>query len=153
MDFSNLTIHSFFNNVKNDFCNNDLKWKNMKADKPYSSSTVNPTWGSSNKNFAVPSMELTELVEGILKSGTPRTQAVSPGCSNSQVVVVDSVHGPTLKNKTPRPMEHLQLTLQETFFLTWALGKLDVVDESGSAMSLDEIWTAFREAECNFVPR
>ena len=41
-------------------------------------------------------------------------------------------------------VEHLQLTLQEAFFLLWTLDCLTVLDPvSSKPMSLQEIWTSF----------
>ena len=44
-------------------------------------------------------------------------------------------------------VEHLQLTLQEAFFLLWTLDCLTVLDPASSKpMSLQEIWTSFQLA-------
>jgi len=44
-------------------------------------------------------------------------------------------------------VEHLQLTLQEAFFLLWTLDCLTVLDPvSSKPMSLQEIWTSFQLA-------
>jgi len=46
-------------------------------------------------------------------------------------------------------LEHLQLTLQEAWFLLWNLDCLTVLDPATSEpMTLREIWTAFRNAHC-----
>ncbi|OSX64204.1 hypothetical protein POSPLADRAFT_1137972 [Postia placenta MAD-698-R-SB12] len=46
-------------------------------------------------------------------------------------------------------LEHLQLTLQEAFFLMWTLDCLTVLDPATSApMSLRDVWTAFRSVQC-----
>ncbi|KZT63647.1 hypothetical protein DAEQUDRAFT_719156 [Daedalea quercina L-15889] len=43
-------------------------------------------------------------------------------------------------------LEHLQLTLQEAFFLAWSLDCLTIIDPTTSeSMSLKQIWTAFQQ--------
>ncbi|EPQ56395.1 hypothetical protein GLOTRDRAFT_105309 [Gloeophyllum trabeum ATCC 11539] len=45
----------------------------------------------------------------------------------------------------PENMEHLQLTLQEAFFLAWTLDCLMIVDpDTHAAMSLQQIWQTFQ---------
>ncbi len=40
-------------------------------------------------------------------------------------------------------IEHLQLTLQEAFFLAWAIDSLTILDSQQNPMSLQDIWLAF----------
>ncbi|KDQ61592.1 hypothetical protein JAAARDRAFT_122938 [Jaapia argillacea MUCL 33604] len=47
----------------------------------------------------------------------------------------------------PENMEHLQLTLQEAFFLLWTMDCLSVLDpNTNTAMSVQQIWIAFQAA-------
>ncbi|KAG8806176.1 tRNA splicing endonuclease subunit sen2, partial [Serendipita sp. 399] len=44
------------------------------------------------------------------------------------------------EDEIPENMEHLQLSLQEAFFLAWAVGCLDLRSTSGAPISLQEFW-------------
>ncbi|KAF8492499.1 hypothetical protein JB92DRAFT_3002755 [Gautieria morchelliformis] len=53
----------------------------------------------------------------------------------------------------PENLEHLQLTLQEAFFLLWCLDCLRVLDmNTQEFMTLSEIWTAFQRAHLTLPP-
>ncbi|KAI0788795.1 hypothetical protein C8Q75DRAFT_719501 [Abortiporus biennis] len=53
------------------------------------------------------------------------------------------------EDEIPQDVEHLQLTLQETFFLSWAVNCLTVHDPTKeSPMTLQEIWTSFQAVHC-----
>ncbi|KAL1122356.1 hypothetical protein AAG570_003761 [Ranatra chinensis] len=49
--------------------------------------------------------------------------------------------------------ENLQLTLEEAFFLTWALGCLEVADTMGNYMSPVTMWRVFKESKEDFVEK
>ncbi|TFK51666.1 tRNA-intron endonuclease catalytic domain-like protein [Heliocybe sulcata] len=52
-----------------------------------------------------------------------------------------------LDEDIPENLEHLQLTLQEAFFLLWTLDCLTVVDpNTNCAMTLQQIWQRFQQA-------
>lgn len=63
--------------------------------------------------------------------------------------------------RDPRPhLEHepiktvaevLYLTLEEAFFLSYALGCLHVIDMTGNAISLKQMWISFCELKPNFI--
>ncbi|XP_078604164.1 tRNA-splicing endonuclease subunit Sen2-like isoform X1 [Branchiostoma floridae x Branchiostoma japonicum] len=48
--------------------------------------------------------------------------------------------------------ESLQLSLEEAFFLSYGLGCLSVVDESGCLMTLTDMWQCFTQTQHNFLP-
>ncbi|XP_063244102.1 tRNA-splicing endonuclease subunit Sen2 [Bacillus rossius redtenbacheri] len=49
--------------------------------------------------------------------------------------------------------ETLHLSLEEAFFLSYGLGCLQVLDVFGSALSLVDLWRAFRDLQKDFVPK
>ncbi|OCH90998.1 hypothetical protein OBBRIDRAFT_552999 [Obba rivulosa] len=50
-------------------------------------------------------------------------------------------------------LEHLQLTLQEAFFLIWNFNCLTVIDPAtNEPMSLQQIWSTFRSVYCDKLP-
>ncbi|XP_046363040.2 tRNA-splicing endonuclease subunit Sen2-like [Haliotis rufescens] len=59
---------------------------------------------------------------------------------------------PVLK-KDPYPVvEHLQLSFEETFFLSYGLGCLVVTDEKQSNLSLSSLWQRFCSCRADFCP-
>lgn len=59
---------------------------------------------------------------------------------------------PALK-RDPYPInEHLLLTYEEAFFLSYGLGYLLVEDSLGKAMNLEEMWKTFCQRRKKFVP-
>lgn len=54
---------------------------------------------------------------------------------------------PIPQHDTPQDIEHLQLTLQEAFFLTWAIDSFTILDSKQNTMSLQEIWLAFQRVQ------
>lgn len=113
---------------------------------------VESNWNLSETEINnLPCTEFHSMVDNILKSGRPREANRIENFN--EIVVVGGLEGPRLEVPVAAPREVLQLNLQETFFLAGALAKLNVIDQMGNIMSLQEMWTTFKDAEAQFVQR
>lgn len=72
--------------------------------------------------------------------------------SEEEELVIDKLEARLVKNPYPVP-EHLHLTLEEAFFLSYALGCLQVLDLSGRVMTLKEEWETFCASDTEFVQK
>lgn len=121
-------------------------WKEYQNEKNKQIPSWIPNW-TINENI-VNHGELHEMVEDVLQTGQlkkPRNSFVR----KEMVVVGES--GPRLETFIPPPVEVLQLTLEETFFLSSALNKLAVFDEKNKQMAPGEMWIRFQSAEKRFI--
>ncbi|KXJ11368.1 tRNA-splicing endonuclease subunit Sen2 [Exaiptasia diaphana] len=63
------------------------------------------------------------------------------------------VIGKSRKKVDPyKVFEHLQLTLEEAFFLSYGLGCLNVYDDNKKALSIGDLWREFSQVKKNFIP-
>ena len=69
---------------------------------------------------------------------------------------VDGDDGPLLElteEEMPENLEHLQLTLQEAFFLCWGVGCLRVISpETQEPLSAPDVWRTFLSSPLPFLP-
>ncbi|XP_046990776.1 tRNA-splicing endonuclease subunit Sen2 [Schistocerca americana] len=72
--------------------------------------------------------------------------------SEEEELVIDKLEARLVQNPYPVP-EHLHLTLEEAFFLSYALGCLQVLDLTGKVMTLRELWETFRASDAEFVQK
>ncbi|EJD07559.1 uncharacterized protein FOMMEDRAFT_130716 [Fomitiporia mediterranea MF3/22] len=87
------------------------------------------TWKPSPASDSNPDTELP------LQSGTPPTLGEQ----------LTDEQGGDILDEDLKDMEHLQLTLQEAFFLIWTMDCLTIADPStGSSLNLQQIWRAFQ---------
>ncbi|KAG8829677.1 tRNA splicing endonuclease subunit sen2 [Serendipita sp. 400] len=57
------------------------------------------------------------------------------------------------EDEIPKNMEHLQLSLQEAFFLAWVVGCLDLRSASGGPITLQAFWAQCFEVSSPFLPK
>ncbi|KAI5918828.1 putative tRNA-splicing endonuclease subunit Sen2 [Camillea tinctor] len=102
---------------------------------------------ASSSNGAVPNGN-SPLVNGkSLSSSTPSSSA------SEEDTASQTGSEPSTTTNEIVDIEHLQLTLEETFYLVFALGVLTVVNPaSGRAMSAEDLFTLFRQTSY-FPPR
>lgn len=95
-------------------------------------------------------------------SQPPQHLNVDSGYNNSVVVVVNDSGGEeenfltnpkvTIENETIKTVqETLNLSLEEAFFLSYALGCLQVFDWTEQFLSLSKMWCIFREVQPDFI--
>ncbi|XP_068705335.1 tRNA-splicing endonuclease subunit Sen2-like [Montipora foliosa] len=92
--------------------------------------------------------ELEEVVQDVVrKSNQPKpcTETKEP----KEITQKTNIEG---KNDPYKVHEHLQLTLEEAFFLAYGLGCLSVLNMEKRPMSLSEMWCSFCAAKQDFIP-
>lgn len=60
---------------------------------------------------------------------------------------------PKIKHESFPVQETLHLTFEETFFLLYGLGCLNLIDFDGNLLDVDSAWHFFCKADKNFVPK
>ncbi|XP_076755268.1 tRNA splicing endonuclease subunit 2 [Xylocopa sonorina] len=60
---------------------------------------------------------------------------------------------PKIENESFPVQETLHLTFEETFFLLYGLGCLNVIDFEGNLLDIDSAWHIFCKADKNFIPK
>ncbi|KAF8582725.1 hypothetical protein K439DRAFT_1661631 [Ramaria rubella] len=101
-----------------------------------------------------------EAVANFAARSADRSEIDSPDLSgpNSETLLDTAALTDNLEQKgpdedIPENLEHLQLTLQEAFFLLWSMDCLRIIDpNTRDVMSLAEIWTSFQRAHLTMVP-
>ncbi|KAF9221369.1 hypothetical protein BS17DRAFT_263713 [Gyrodon lividus] len=85
-----------------------------------------------------------------------RAPGIQPNGSASVVEESDDEDDDEDEEETIENVEHLQLTLQEAFFLLWNFDCLSVFNpETGDTLTLSQVWNTFQNAHApssNYVP-
>ncbi|XP_078383132.1 tRNA-splicing endonuclease subunit Sen2-like isoform X2 [Oculina patagonica] len=100
--------------------------------------------------------DLDEVMRDVVKNSdeSSSTCCVDSNEDKSDVVTTETNQkGSSTRQDDPyKVYEHLQLSLEEAFFLSYGLGCLSVLNDSQKPMSLSEMWCAFCEAKQDFIP-
>ncbi|XP_071804336.1 uncharacterized protein [Asterias amurensis] len=118
---------------------------NARTDVIGKSDDVMDKMDSERKDCALVTMK---TVESGWEEGLPCTSADN----NETGSTMDAEDQGFIRKDDPYKIhEHLQLKLEEAFFLSYGLGCLSVLDDNKKALDLTEMWQAFCSRQENFV--
>ncbi|KAJ7384830.1 tRNA-splicing endonuclease subunit Sen2, partial [Desmophyllum pertusum] len=104
---------------------------------------------------------LEEVMQDVVRNsrGSSGTCCLDSNQDESDTVTMETKQtkhaqkGSTIRQVDPYNVyEHLQLSLEEAFFLSYGLGCLSVLNDSQKPMSLNEMWCTFCAAKQEFIP-
>lgn len=113
---------------------------------------------SGNDEAMITNRDLEEVMQDVVRNNLESSSACGNQKGSDKATTVTKTqrrnHSASSRRRDDpyKVYEHLQLSLEEAFFLSYGLGCLSVLDKDKKPLSLSQMWCAFCGAKQEFIP-